>query len=293
MVSQSTFTLVNPQNGNLAFKYLEFEDNSFFDHIQRNNYFSLIWVTHGNGKLKADFTEYEFEENSLFAFSPYQPYMFIAEKPIKGIAIHFHAEFFCIYKHHKEVSSHGLLFNNIYLPPFVKVNEESAATFKMLCEQIKTEMQKPELAQHELLVSYLKILLINAARLKAQQQPLSTGMATHNKEPFILQKLKDAIEENFKTKHSPADYAALLYISPKALAKITKSHFNKPLSSLINERIIIEAKRELYLTNKPIKQIAWELGYEDEYYFSRFFKVNADVSPQMYRETVGYAREIA
>ena len=56
MLNQATFTLVNPQNSNLVFKYLEFEDNSFFDHIQRDNCFSLIWVTSGNGKLKADFT---------------------------------------------------------------------------------------------------------------------------------------------------------------------------------------------------------------------------------------------
>jgi YesN/AraC family two-component response regulator len=77
------------------------------------------------------------------------------------------------------------------------------------------------------------------------------------------------------------------------LGKITKSYFNKTLSSLINERIIIEAKRELYLTNKTVKEIAYELGYEDEYYFSRFFKVNADVSPQMYRETVGAGKMMA
>ena len=44
------------------------------------------------------------------------------------------------------------------------------------------------------------------------------------------------------------------------------------------------------MTSKTIKEIAWELGYEDEYYFSRFFKINADVSPQVYRQTVGYAR---
>ena len=74
------------------------------------------------------------------------------------------------------------------------------------------------------------------------------------------------------------------------MAKITKVHFNKTLSSLINERIIIEAKRELYLSNKTIKEIAYELGYEDEYYFGRFFKVNAEVSPQMYRDTVGYTK---
>jgi AraC family transcriptional regulator, transcriptional activator of pobA len=293
MYTQSAFTMVNPQNGNLAFKYMEFEDNSHFDHIQRNNYFSLIWVTNGSGKLKADFAEYDFDENSLFAFSPYQPYMFSADTIVKGIAINFHSEFFCIYKHHKEVSSHGVLYNNIYQPPFVKVDESSAATFKMLCEQIKTEMQNPALAQHELLVSYLKILLITAARLKTQQQPQVKEILTDNKEPFILQNLKDAIEANFRTKHSPSDYADMLYISPKALAKITKAYFNKTLSNLINERIIIEAKRELYLTNKTVKEIAYELGYEDEYYFSRFFKINADVSPQLYRETVGFARGIS
>lgn len=293
MLNQSSFTLVNPQNGNLAFKYLEFEDNSFFDHIQRDNYFSLIWVTSGNGKLKADFADYNFEANSLFAFSPYQPYMFSAVSELKGVAIYFHPEFFCIYKHHKEVSSNGVLYNNIYQPPFVAVDENSATTLRMLAGQIKTEMQKPELAQYELLVSYLKIFLITAARLKTQQQPAAAASVKDDKEPFILQKLKDAIESNFKIKHSPADYAELLYISPKALAKITKSHFNKTLSSLINERIIIEAKRELYLTDKTVKEIAWELGYEDEYYFSRFFKVNADVSPQLYRETVGFARALA
>ncbi len=293
MLNQSTFTLVNPQNGNLAFKLFLFEDNGFFDHVQRNNYFSLIWVQEGSGKIKADFAEYDFEANSLFAFSPYQPYMITSDIPVKGIAIYFHPEFFCIYKHHKEVSCNGVLYNNVYQPPFVIVDESSAATFQMLCDQIKTEMQNPALAQYELLVSYLKIFLITASRLKMQQHPKTAEEVKDNKEPFILQKLKDAIEENFKTKHSPVDYAEMLYISPKTLAKITKSHFNKTLSSLINERIIIEAKRELYLTDKTVKEIAYELGYEDEYYFSRFFKVNADVSPQLYRDTVGYARAIA
>lgn len=293
MLNQSTFTLVNPQNGNLAFKLFSFEDNSHFDHIQRNNYFSLIWVKEGNGKVKADFAEYDFAANSLFAFSPYQPYMILTDKSVKGVAIYFHPEFFCIYKHHKEVSCNGVLYNNVYQPPFVTVDETSASTFQMLCEQIKTEMQNPALAQYELLVSYLKIFLITASRLKTQQHTLAAEEMKDNKEPFILQKLKDAIEENFKTKHSPADYAEMLYITPKALAKITKNHFNKTLSSLINERIIIEAKRELYLTDKTVKEIAYELGYEDEYYFSRFFKVNADVSPQLYRDTVGYARAMA
>lgn len=292
-MATDVFTLVNPINGNLAFKIFSFEDNCSFDHIQRNNYYSLIWVTEGNGIVKSDFSEYNFVENTLFAFAPYQPFMFTSDEKINGICIQFHPDFYCIHMHQKEVACNGVLFNNIYEPPFTLIDNAASATFQMLITQMKTEMQHAALAQYELLVSYLKILLITASRLKTVQLSTSNTAYTDLKEPFILQNLKDAIEKDFKTKHSASDYASTLNISSKALAKITKTYFNKTLTTLISERIIIEAKRELFLTNKPIKEIAYDLGYDDEYYFSRFFKNNADVSPQMYRDTVGYGKGLA
>ena len=289
MGSQPSQTLINPQNGNLAFKLLPFEDGSYFDHVQRNNYYSLIWVREGEGKVKADFAEYDFNKNSLFAFSPYQPFMFAARN-IKGLAIHFHPDFFCIHKHQTEVACSGVLFNNIYQPPYISISDVSASSLDILVEQMKGEMKNTALAQYEILVSYLKIFLITTSRLKAEQQPEALEVMSDLKEPFILQTLKDAIEKDFKKKHSASDYAETLNISAKALAKITKGYFNKTITELISERIIIEAKRELYLTKKTIKEIAYELGYEDEHYFSRFFKTNADISPQVYRETVGFGR---
>lgn len=289
METQSPYTLVNPQNGNLAFRLLAFEDGSHFDHIQRNNYYSLIWIKEGFGKLKADFAEYHFDKNRLFAFSPYQPFMFSSGN-LSGIAIQFHPDFFCIHKHQAEVACNGVLFNNIYQPPFTLVNESSATALNILIGQMRSEMKSSALAQSEILVSYLKIFLITSSRLKTEQQPETLEIVSDFKEPFILQSLKEAIERDFKKKHSAADYAEALNISAKALAKITKSHFNKTITELISERIIIEAKRELYLTQKTVKEIAYELGYEDEHYFSRFFKVNADISPHLYRETVGFGR---
>lgn len=291
MTDQSnTFTLVDPIKGNLAFKLFSFEDNSYFDHLQRNNYFSVIWIKEGSGKLKSDFSSYDFDKDTLLAFAPYQPFMLSTDKPIKGVSIQFHPDFFCIHKHHKEVSCSGVLFDNIYHPPYVRVDATSAATFNLIINQVKAEIPNDGLAQYEILVSYLKIFLITASRLKTEQQAMTKMPDDANKEPFILQNLKEAIEEHYKIKHSASDYADLLNISAKALARITKTHFNKTISNLIAERIVIEAKRELYLTNKPVKEIAWELGYEDEYYFSRFFKTNADVSPQLYRDTVGFNR---
>lgn len=289
-MSSDTYTLINPQTGNLAFKVFSFNDNSHFDHIQRLNYYSLIWIRNGRGSAKADFSEHDFTQNTLFAFSPYQPFMFQKDEELQGVVINFHPDFFCIHKHQQEVACNGVLFNNIYNPPFVSVDETANSTFKMLLEQITSEMQNPALAQYELLVSYLKIFLITASRLKTAQQTETQINPEENKEPFILQNLKNYIETHFKTKHSASDYADLLNISANALAKLTKTHFNKTLTDLISERIIIEAKRELYLTNKAVKEIAYELGYIDEYYFSRFFKNNADISPQAYRDTVGFGR---
>lgn len=289
MSLQSVFTLVNQQNGNLAFKLFSFEDNSYFDHLQRNNYYSLIWITEGRGKLKTNFSEYEFKENSLFSFTPYQPFMF-SSNLVKGIAIYFHSDFFCIHKHQTEVTCNGVLFNNIYQTPFFVVDETLQNTLNNVIGQIKSEMQNPGLAQYELLISYMKIFLIAASRSKAEQQPESVPSPKGTTEPVILQNLKEAIEKDFKSKHTAKDYADLLNISPNALAKITKKYFNKTLTDLIAERIIIEAKRELYLTNKSIKEVAYELGYDDEYYFNRFFKKNVSIPPQLYRETVGFGK---
>ncbi len=289
MENQNSLTLINSQNGHLAFKLLSFEDDSYFDHIQRNNYYSLIWITEGCGKMKVDVVEYSFEKNKLFAFSPYQPFMFSSEE-VKGISMHFHPDFFCIHKHQAEIACNGVLFNNIYEAPYTLIDEASVKTLEDLIDAIKFEMKHTALAHYEMLVSHLKIFLITVSRLKMAQQPQTTATIPDTKEPFILQDLKTVIEKDFKQKHSASEYAETLNISAKALARMTKNYFNKTLTELISERIIIEAKRELYLTRKSVKEIAHELGYEDEHYFSRFFKANAEISPQGYRETVGFGR---
>ncbi len=293
MHKEQVFTLINPQNGDFAFKLFYFDSNGYFDHVQRNNYYSLVWITGGSGTLRVDFSTYPFLPGTLFAFSPYQPFILLQDEALTGVAIQFHPDFYCIHMHQHEVACNGVLFNNIYDPPAVAIDGNSATTLNALLVQMAMEIQNPVLAQYELLVSYLKIFLITASRLKVVQQPRASTLISDDKTPFILQHLKDEIEKDFRVKHAPGDYAGSLNISAKALAKITRAHFNKTLTALIAERIIIEAKRELYLTNKPIKAIAYELGYTDEYYFSRFFKTNTAVSPQLYRDTVGFGKNVA
>ncbi|WP_448103528.1 helix-turn-helix domain-containing protein [Pedobacter panaciterrae] len=290
MLSQSVYTLVNQQNGNLSFKVFEFDNSSYFDHIQRNNYFTLIIITSGEGLAKVDLCEYPFEENTLFAFYPYQPFMLISEGTLVGISIQFHHDFFCIYRHHKEIAANGILFNNIYEQPFITLDENAKTKLLTIVREIVAELRTDALRKDEVLVSYLKIFLVLATRIKIQQQSIQETNPLMGKQLAIVQNLRNAIEENFRIMHSASDYADMLHVTPIALARVTKNHFNKTLSDLITERIIVEAKRELYLTDKTVKEIAYELGYEDEYYFSRVFKVKTEISPQFYRDTIGFNR---
>lgn len=286
MVDKNAHTLINKQSGELAFKIFSFESIRHFDHIQRLNYYSLIWIKKGNGNATVDFNSYDYQENYLFAFTPYQPFLFNAETKTEGIILHFHPDFFCIHKHHNAIACNGILFNNIYKPPFVIIDKKNSTTLETIVEELLKDIENNDFAMNESVISYLKLFLINSSRLKSSQNP---NISLENeKETFIIKELKNQIESNYKTKHSPSEYAEALNISLKALAKICKNYFEKNLTSLISERIIIEAKRELYLTNKTIKEISTELGYEDEFYFSRFFKKNTSISPSIYRKTVGF-----
>lgn len=289
MKEQNVFTLINQQNGNLAFKMFSFLDNSHFDHLQRNNFYTVVWVKDGNGLLKVDFSEYLFQKKTVFTFAPYQPFMFSTDKNISGIALQFHSDFYCIHRNPKETNCDTVLFNNIYQEPFITIDNLTENKLNQQLEELKLEIQNKENDNYELLIPNLKIFLVTLSRLKALSKINDTKFI-EAETPFVLQNLKNTIEENFKQKHSASDYATLLNISANALAKLVKTHYNKTLTDLITERIIIEAKRELYMTSKPIKEIAWHLGYSDEFHFSRLFKTNTDISPQLYRDTVGFAK---
>ncbi len=233
-------------------------------------------------------SNYIYNKDHLFCFTPYQPFLFKEKTKTKGLVINFHSDFFCILKHHEEVACNSVLFNNIYNELFVVIDESTKTTIRFFINEIIKEIEKSEVAMNESVISYLKLILINATRLKNVQKNIT---ATESEEEnFISQKLKDLIELHFKEKHSPKEYAEELHISPKALGKIVKKYYNKTLTSLISERIIIEAKRELYLTSKTVREISLDLGYDDEFYFSRFFKKNTNISPSLYRKTVGFAK---
>lgn len=106
--------------------------------------------------------------------------------------------------------------------------------------------------------------------------------ADRDRERFA--RLTDLIGESFRIRRPVDHYAAQLGISATHLNRITRAIAGKPVSRMIAERIVLEAKRDLVFSALSIQQIASRLGFEDQAYFSRFFTHNAGVPPKVYRE---------
>jgi len=73
-------------------------------------------------------------------------------------------------------------------------------------------------------------------------------------------------------------------MNPRALGKLSRTYFHKTLTDLIRDRILKHAKWQLLHTLRPVKEVAYEVGFDDEFYFSRLFKCSTGCSPQFYRE---------
>ncbi|MEM8485509.1 MAG: AraC family transcriptional regulator [Bacteroidota bacterium] len=280
-------TLINQQNGELAFKIFSFENDDPFGHIQRHNYYSIILIYAGTFELQIEHAKQEISAKVAICVSPYQPYSIKATGPIAGVTLHFHPDFFCTYKHQNEIQTEGVLFHNIFQPSFFSVPDEMPLL--NLLTQMREEIDADQVGQHQQLVSYLKIFLLSMVRIK-QGTIEDLPVATSNSDRMIRD-LIYYIEKYYQHKHSTADYAQLLNTSTSALGKLVKKQFGRSLTNLLAERIVVEAKRELYLTSKTVKEIAFLFGYNDEYYFSRFFKKHAGISPTLYRNTVGFAKQ--
>jgi AraC family transcriptional activator of pobA len=195
--------------------------------------------------------------------------------------LQFHGDFYCIAYHKAEVACNGLLFNNIFVEPSISLLPEESVSFSELMTQLEVELSRQE-PNEAVLTAYLQLYLAKASQIKLKSAPVELRKTDAPMEDF-----KIALEANFLLMRRPADYAALLQLSPNAFAKRCSRYFGKSPSRLIQERVVLEAKKKLHLSRQSIKEIAYSLNFEDEYYFSRFFKKLTKVSPQTFREKTG------
>lgn len=258
---------------------VQFEKACTIDHTEQQNAYSIYWIQEGSGTYNIDFESYTFDDNVLFFLSPGQVFTVDSEQIKTAYKLTFVRDFYCIQTHDKEVACNGVLFNNIYETPFVKPCEKDTKKLSFILESLIEEFQQNETAQYDMLQSYLKQFIICAVRVKKENHIIKEDTETRLFKDFSL-----LVDQNYKTMHSVTEYANRLGLSPKSIAKHFQKLGTKTPSDFIKNRIVLEAKRMLIYTDKTVKEIAFDLGFNDPAYFTRFFTKAILKSPLQFKK---------
>lgn len=262
-------------------KQINLETSCVANENEMSEHFKIFWIEEGFGKYQIDFQSFSIDKAGLFFLSPGQVLSVETEKVKSGYQISFDKEFYCVETHGKEIACNGVLFNNVYRVGAIPLSNEDAPNFRHLVQNMIQEMEKPGPAHREMLETYLRMFLIQALRKRDEINPTT---ASANEETIqLVADFIALVNKHFRTIHAVSDYAEKLFVSPKSLAKRLKTLNHKTPTELIRDRIVLQAKRELRYTRKTVKEIAFDLGFEDPAYFTRLFKKAENLSPQAYR----------
>ena len=272
----------SPEQGNLILT--DFNCASFEKRLGSGAYYKIIWAKESDISIGVDGYKITLKKNEVLFCTPYN--MLQLEPFLNGvISLIFDREFYCIRDHDHEVSCNGFLFLGSSEPAVVKLTEKERKSFELHFMFLEEEFETEDHIQGEMLRVLLKRLLIKSVRL----------LKKTIKDPNLVQPKVDIIrqfnllvEEHFKEKHKVSDYANLLNKSPKTLSNLFTKYNNKTPLQVINDRIILEAKKLLLFSEKSSKEIAFGLGFLKLPISRNFLKPNRSFSYSLQKEHIKY-----
>lgn len=184
-------------------------------------------------------------------------------------SLFFNREFYCVHTYDSEVSCNGLLFFGSNSSPVLKLDEEESSRLRTLFSVLEEEFSVADSNQEEMLRILLKRLIIRCTRM-AKEQILKSD--ENQSDIDLIRTFNVLVEEHFKTVKTVKAYAKLMHKSPKTITNVFSKYSEDSPLHVIHNRVIMEAKRLLFYTDKTAKAIGYELGYTDPAQFSKLFK---------------------
>lgn len=175
----------------------------------------------------------------------------------------------------------SILFKDLSNKPTVMLTQQDFRRFVGICDNITEELNLPnDNAKHIILENQLHIFLLLAEREKQKQGFTEIKKGADFDYTIIF---RDLLEANFTKLKGVSDYTAQLFISEKRLGQATTKVLGKSPKEIINERVLLEAKRLLVYSHLSIKEIGQDLGFDDPAYFVRYFKKSTETTPVEFR----------
>ncbi|MEX0313123.1 MAG: helix-turn-helix domain-containing protein [Allomuricauda sp.] len=245
--------------------------------LHRHDFYFVLALEHSSGQHHIDFTPYPVGDHCVFFMRPGQVHDLKLDQGSTGFVMQFTSDFF----DNCSMDSR-LLLRSCSNTALYSFNATEYTTVTSPLHSILDEFSKKRPGHEKMIKAQLDIFLIEILRQQQAKVPNLKGPDLYPRER--LEAFLELLETYLHRHKKVSDYAEMLHLSTYQLNNITKTGLGKTCSQVINDQVILESKRRLLATSNQVKEIAFQLGYQDVSYFIRFFKKQTGQSPDAYRQ---------
>jgi len=260
--------------------YLRRHPNLFIPH--RHSFYHLVLFTAGSGAHTIDFEQFEVSKGQLYFMIPGQVHSWQFRDDVDGYVINFSEAFFPVQQEQASLLERFAFLEGVAAQSVIQLGAEACRRAIQLMKEMLQERKTTDRWQTD----RLQLLLMELFILTARNSPAATNPAGSSGSDMTLRQFRKLVEQHYTRLHLPKDYAALLYIIPNYLNGLCNELLGKPAGEVIRDRILLEAKRLLVNASLHINEIAWQLHFADNSYFTKFFKKQTGITPEAFRKSL-------
>ena len=234
-----------------------------------HTYYEILWFEEAGGVHTVDFEDYPIQANTLLFITPGQMHRFDGVTKHKGYSVILCTEFFERYRDATDFVRCSL-FHSDDQSPYGTLPEASVPLVRTIMDKMLEEQSEVQYGNQEMLRLLARILLLELHRTIIRKNTLSKNEPSASERLFV--KFRNLLEEEYMHLHLVSEYAERLDVSTKTLTNAVKSVTNQTPLEYINERLLLDSKRLLRFSDLMVKEIAFQLGFNDPSNFVKFFK---------------------
>ena len=248
-----------------------------------HDFYSIFWIDSGEAIHATEFVEYSLNADTILFVPPGLKHRMYIDKSVGGTYILFNEDFIQYNRKNHVPLKEYRLFNNSDFKSLITVAPEKREKLNNITGLILDELQNSDDYSQDIVLNLLHLFLLESRRIFDQQNQSPKEEPDTTPDTTII-KFKQLIEENFTREKNVSPYAEMLNINPSCLNELTKRTTGITAGELIRNRVIDETKKLLYSSSISGKEIAFQLGFDDPAYFSRFFRKYTGLTLKEFRQ---------
>jgi AraC family transcriptional activator of pobA len=244
----------------------------------------LLVILEGGGEMRAESSTHAVAAPVLLIVPAGVVHAFVFEKDTRGYVVTV-AESALADVAHREPAFRALFEGA--MPVDLTHSAMEAHELEEAVVRLQREFQWAAPAHATATEARLVTLLVCAVR--ATHQVAGAARGTRGPRAALVARFRESVERNLRSGWEVNRFAKALGVTPARLRGACLEVTGRPPTHIVHDRLILEAKRSLLYTNMTVAETAYDLGFSDPAYFSRFFSERVGVSPAEFRKRAGDA----